>query len=668
MTQAELGDMTALGRKTPAAEMPRAAVAVRWAVAITGLLSLILLLAVDPLPVSLLPYFALFASAMLVAEALLLVRIGPGSYFSISSTFLLVYFLISGAVATAALAAVVHFTVWVIQRLRTRTIQTPLFALFNVGHHILGVLAGGVVVQLIFGAPAMHEASNAHPVRVVLVFAVVYLVGTSALTALAVYARTGLGEIRSQLWPTTILWGAISLAVSIPFALVIRLIYYNVGGYVLATLFTFLFLAGISLIVRLNTSLKHGNRELIAINSIGSLITATLDLYEIFGIIARESRKVLLWDGFFIALGGRESEKIEMIFMSEAGVEITRRKIPRGAGLTGKAILAGELVHYEQGEQDRGLDSDDSFTGRKRPRAIAIAPMKFGEEVIGAICVQSFQADVYGPSQYRLLQTIAGQAAIAVRNAQLFESEKQAKNERDEFLSLVTHEIKNPLTSINGYAALGEQAVGANDSDSTLEALHVIRGETAKILRLTEDLLDASKMTAGRFSITHEDVNLAEIVSQTARKYAATSGRLVDLSIPEDLPIIQGDSVRLSQVIENLVSNAAKYSPDGSTITITLESTGGVVRLRVRDEGNGIPPEKAPLIFERFFRVEEDGRTVKGTGLGLFISREIVRMHGGDIRFESAVGYGTTFLVELPLHAKKATLAAGASHHAPVSR
>lgn len=668
MTQAELGDMTALGRKTPAADMPRAAVAVRWAVAITGLLALSILLGLEPLPVSFLPYFALFASAMLVAEALLVVRIGPGSYFSISPTFLIVYFLIAGAVSTAALAAVVYFTAWVIQRLRSKTVQTPLFALFNVGHHILGVLAGGIIVQLIFGAPAMHEASTAHPVRVALVFALVYLVVTSALTALAVYARTGLGEIRSQLWPTTILWSTISLAVSIPFALVIRLIYENVGGYLLATLFTFLFLAGISLIVRLNTSLKLGNRELKAINSIGSLITATLDLYEIFGIIARESRKVLLWDGFFIALGGRESETIEMVFMSEAGVEITRRKIPRGGGLTGRAILAGELVHYEQGEQDRALESDDSFTGRKRPRALVIAPMKFGEEVIGAICVQSFQADVYGSSQYRLLQTIAGQAAIAVRNAQLFESEKQAKNERDEFLSLVTHEIKNPLTSINGYAVLGEQAVGANDSDSALEAIQVIRGETAKILRLTEDLLDVSKMTAGRFSITHEDVDLAEIVSQTARKYAATSGRRVDLSIPEDFPIIQGDSMRLSQVIENLVSNAAKYSPDGSTISITLDSLGGVVHLRVRDEGNGIPPDKAPLIFERFFRVEEDGRTVKGTGLGLFISREIVRAHGGDIRFESAIGYGTTFLVEIPVHPEKGSFRAAASTQLPVFR
>ncbi len=667
MTQAELGDMTALGRKTPAADMPRAAVAVRWAVAIAGLLILIVLLAVDPLPATILKYFALFTVAMLVSEALLVVRIGPSSYFSISATFLLVFFLVSGAVATAAMAAVVFFLVWVLQRLTKRTVQTALFALFNVGHHILGVLAGGLAVQLVFGVSSMNEYPNAHLVPVVLVFALVYFGATSALTALAVYARTGIGEIRSQLLPTTILWSAISIAVSIPFALVIRLIYGNVGGMTVATLFTFIFLAGISLVVRLNTSLKLGNSELKAINSIGSLITATLDLYEIFGIIARESRKVLIWDGFFIALGGRDSEHVEMVFMSEAGVEITRRRIPRGAGLTGRAILAGELVHYEQGEQARELDSDDSFSGRKRPRALVIAPMKFGEEVIGAICVQSFQADVYGSSQFRLLQTIAAQAAIAVRNAQLFESEKQAKNERDEFLSLVTHEIKNPLTSINGYAVLGEQAVAAGDSASALDAIHVIRGETAKILRLTEDLLDASKMTAGRFSITYGEIDMADIVSQTARKYAATSGHKVDLSIDEDLPIIPGDSVRVSQVIENLVSNAAKYSPEGSTITITLELKDEMVRLRVRDEGHGIPPEKAPLIFERFFRVEEDGRAVKGTGLGLFISRELVRMHGGDLTFDSVMGYGTTFLVELPVHPKISNPGFAAEFPTPVS-
>lgn len=653
MTQAELGDMTALGRKTPAAEMPRGAVAVRWVVAVAGLVTLGAMLLLNPLPASRLPHFALFAAVMLVAEALLVVRIGPGSYFSISSTFLLVYFSISGAVSAAAMAAVVFFLVWAIQRLRERTVQTLLYALFNVGQQILAVLGGGLTIQLLFRREALYEIGNADPVRVVLVFALVYFLITSALTSLAVYMRTGLSEVRSQLWRTTILWGAISLGVSIPFALVIRLIWYAFGGLALPTLFTFAFLAGISLIVRLNTSLRNGNRELMAINSIGALITATLDVYEIFGIIARESRKVLHWDGFFIALGGRDADQIEMIFMSEAGMEIARRRIPQGAGLTGRAIRAGELVHYEQGEQVRELSPDDSFSGRKRPRALVIAPMKFGDEVIGAICVQSFQSDVYGQSQFRLLQTIAAQAAIAIRNAQLFESEKEAKNERDEFLSLVTHEIKNPLTSINGYAVLGEQAVGANDNESTLDAIKVIRGETAKILRLTEDLLDASKMTAGRFTIVRENLDLVDLVSQIARKHSATSNHKIDLHIAENVPSIEGDPVRLSQVVENLVSNAVKYSPEGSTVTIGLDSSDGLVRLRVRDEGNGIAPDKGAMIFERFYRVEEDGRMVKGTGLGLFISREIVRMHGGDITFESVIGFGTTFLVELPIKAPK---------------
>ena len=653
MTQAELGDMTALGRKTPAAEMPRGAVAVRWVVAVAGLVTLGAMLLLNPLPASRLPHFALFAAVMLVAEALLVVRIGPGSYFSISSTFLLVYFSISGAVSAAAMAAVVFFLVWAIQRLRERTVQTLLYALFNVGQQILAVLGGGLTIQLLFRREALYEIGNADPVRVVLVFALVYFLITSALTSLAVYMRTGLSEVRSQLWRTTILWGAISLGVSIPFALVIRLIWYAFGGLALPTLFTFAFLAGISLIVRLNTSLRNGNRELMAINSIGALITATLDVYEIFGIIARESRKVLHWDGFFIALGGRDADQIEMIFMSEAGMEIARRRIPQGAGLTGRAIRAGELVHYEQGEQGRELSPDDSFSGRKRPRALVIAPMRFGDEVIGAICVQSFQSDVYGQSQFRLLQTIAAQAAIAIRNAQLFESEKEAKNERDEFLSLVTHEIKNPLTSINGYAVIGEQAVGANDSDATLDAIKVIRGETAKILRLTEDLLDASKMTAGRFTIVRENLDLVDLVSQIARKHSATSNHKIDLNIAENVPAIEGDPVRLSQVVENLVSNAVKYSPEGSTVTIGLDSSDGLVRLRVRDEGNGIAPDKGAMIFERFYRVEEDGRMVKGTGLGLFISREIVRMHGGDITFESVIGFGTTFLVELPIKAPK---------------
>jgi signal transduction histidine kinase len=649
-TRADAGEMTALGRKTPAAEMPRGAVFVRFGVAAVAVLALSILLVTNPPSAHRLPYFALYGAAIIVAETFFLVRIAPGSYFSISPTFLFVYFLISGATAAAALAGVAHGVVWFIQRLRGATSQTPMFALFNAGQHILAVLAAGLFVQWTVGGTALVRPVITSPIPAIVIFALGYLLVSTLVNSLAVYARGGFGEVLTHLWPTTTLWTAISTGVCIPFAIVIRLVAPALGGYTAATFFTFVFLVGISLVARLNVSLRNGNNDLKAINTIGTLITATLDLPEIFAIIARESRRVLRWDGFFIALGGPHADEIEMVFLSQTGAEVARRRIPRGAGLTGKAILNGELVSYEQDEQGRNaIETDDTFRGRRRPKSLVIAPMKFGDEVIGAICVQSYQSDVYGGSQFRVLQTIAGQAAIAVRNAQLFESEKRAKDERDEFLSLVTHEIKNPLTSIRGYATLAEQSARTADLEATLEAMRVIEGESAKILRLTEDLLDASRMTAGLFAVQASKADLAEIVRHVTRKYEATSKHRFELSIPEGFPEIAGDPTRLSQVVENLVSNAVKYSPEDRTVRLELRTDGSRVALAVRDEGPGIPPDRLPLVFERFYRIEEEGRTVKGTGLGLFISREIVRMHGGELFAESTPGRGSVFTMTLPV-------------------
>jgi signal transduction histidine kinase len=393
--------------------------------------------------------------------------------------------------------------------------------------------------------------------------------------------------------------------------------------------------------------LRHGNEELKALNRIGTLISASLDQSQLFRILARESRRVLPWDGFFIALTEKGSEEVQLTFMTSSGDEITQRSMQRGTGLTGRALKTGETILYERGDKDPA--EEEGPLGGKKARSIVVAPMKFNEEIIGAISVQSFQSDVYRQSELRLLQTIAAQAAVAVRNAQLFRSEQTAKNERDEFLSLVTHEIKNPLTSIQGYADIGEKALESGDRELVIEALSVVRTETKRILRLTEDLLDASKAAAGKFTVKFEVVPLGPLVREIVSRYEATTRRSITYQEEEKVSPVKADPVRLSQVIENLVSNAVKYSPPGSPISVTLQQNGGYVRLSVTDQGLGIPPEKLPLIFERFYRVTDGGGTeVKGTGLGLFITREIVRMHGGEIQVESTPEKGSTFTVDLP--------------------
>jgi signal transduction histidine kinase len=219
----------------------------------------------------------------------------------------------------------------------------------------------------------------------------------------------------------------------------------------------------------------------------------------------------------------------------------------------------------------------------------------------------------------------------------------------EELLSLVTHEIKNPLTSVTGFASIAENAVITNDRALALESLGIVRTEAARILKLAEDLLDESCLRAGKFSITRSSVDLPSIVRCVANQYSAISQHPIDVRAAADFPVIQGDADRLRQVVENLISNAVKYCGDDEPIRIAITAERDVVRLMISNGGMRIPPEKLAMLFRPFFRLEghRSGKQ-KGTGLGLFIARQLVEAHGGRIVVTSQESEGTTFTIELP--------------------
>jgi signal transduction histidine kinase len=218
----------------------------------------------------------------------------------------------------------------------------------------------------------------------------------------------------------------------------------------------------------------------------------------------------------------------------------------------------------------------------------------------------------------------------------------------DELLSLVTHEIKNPLTSITGFTTFAEDAVRNHDRELALESLQVVRCETQRVLRLAEDLLDIAQVKAGKFSVNMEEVDLANIVMNIADRYAAMTGRNIEVHIADGFPRILGDGLRLAQVIENLISNATKYSPLESPIRVTMSADDSFVNVCVWNGGPIIPKKQMPLMFKRFSRLRNGRKGVKGTGLGLYISKQIVELHGGSIGVLSTPGEGTCFTIDLP--------------------
>jgi signal transduction histidine kinase len=642
----ELAETTILSRRTAPADMPRITVGIRWAIGLAGIVVLGWLFLARP-PITL-RYFWIYAAAFVFLQLVLSIRVAPSARFHLGYTFLIVFFQLVGGVGAALMIAIDRLVAWSVQVFRRERGETMLSMFFDLGLHILSVVVGALLVSLFLGLPALELSSGVRPILSMVIFSGGFLLAHVTGTSLAVYSRFGFSDLRTRLWPTTVLWKFLSVAAGVPFAIIT---YKLIGAFdpAWAAIIMLALVAAVALILKLNAGLMKMNGELKTINRIGNLVTATLSTKELFSIIARESRSVLPWDRFFIALA--RDEEVDLVFVDASGSQTASTRVPRGVGLTGRAMSTGKVVHYEADAavKDQRAEEFETSTGRRRPKSVVIAPMRFGEEMIGAIAVQSFRPATYGRWQYRLLETIAAQAAIAIRNAQLFESEREANRERDEFVSLVTHEIKSPLTSISGYVDLARESVSSSDPGAAVESLEVVKAESRKILRLVEDLLDSSRMEAGRFSLEWDEVDLEQLTEQVVGRYRRTSRRQIGLSVPEPLPKIDGDRTRLSQVVENLVSNACKYSSVESEIVVSLVSERDRVQLIVSDRGQGIPPEKLPRIFERFYRVEEGAQTAKGTGLGLYITRQLVQMHGGSIDVESKPGVGTTFTVVLPI-------------------
>ncbi|MDX1583391.1 MAG: GAF domain-containing protein, partial [Thermoanaerobaculia bacterium] len=377
----------------------------------------------------------------MVLQVLLSVRMAPSARFHLGYVFLIGYFQLVGAVGAMSLIVVDRLCEWGIQKLRNQRVETTLAMFFDVGLHILSTLAGAVMVAAILRIPALQSSRGLPPVQSIVLFSLGFFLVHSSLTSIAVYSRFGFSDLRTRLWPATVLWTGVSLAASIPLAIITWSLIGPFGD-AWAALIMLVLSAAVALILKLNVGLRDVNREQRALNTIGNLLNSTLSTRELYTILASETRKVLPWDRFFVALGSHNSS-VNLIYVDASGSQTSPRTVPRGVGLTGRAMTSGEVVHYEE-ERDRETEIERfESTGKRRPRSMVVAPMRFGDRVFGAIGVQSFRQESYGKRHHRLLETIAAQAATALRNAQLYESERLANEERDEFVSLVTHEKRS---------------------------------------------------------------------------------------------------------------------------------------------------------------------------------------------------------------------------------
>jgi PAS domain S-box-containing protein len=234
----------------------------------------------------------------------------------------------------------------------------------------------------------------------------------------------------------------------------------------------------------------------------------------------------------------------------------------------------------------------------------------------------------------------------------LYELEKL----RNEFLGMVSHELRTPLTAIKGSAATALGSSSPLTAEQTRELFQIIDKQADRLRHLVTDLLDMTRIEAGALSIEAAPTDLREIIEETRESFLRTAlPREVQLELPDALPLVRADRQRIGQVMANFLSNAAKFSPPGAAITVSVESDAAYVTVRVHDEGHGIAKEDLPTLFQKYSRPhEKSGLRVAGTGLGLAICRGIVEGHGGRIWAESAgEGRGATFSFTLPIAVPK---------------
>ncbi|WP_406678163.1 ATP-binding protein [Neomoorella carbonis] len=242
-------------------------------------------------------------------------------------------------------------------------------------------------------------------------------------------------------------------------------------------------------------------------------------------------------------------------------------------------------------------------------------------------------------------------AAVAI--IQDITAQKQLEQLRREFLASVSHDLRTPLTFIQGYAEALADGLAAGEKERQ-EYTNIILAEAGRLRRLVDDLFDLNKMAAGQLSLEMADVNIGELLAGVARKYRpllAEHKLELEAEIPPSLPEIRADAGRLEQIMANLLDNARHHTPPGGRIGITAGLVGNEIKISVADTGSGIPPEDLPYIWERFYKVDKSrSRRDGGSGLGLAIVKSLVEAHGGRVEVESQLGKGSTFSFYLPLH------------------
>ena len=405
---------------------------------------------------------------------------------------------------------------------------------------------------------------------------------------------------------------------------------------------------------RLLEELAQRSREAGILLAVSQAVAQSLDLSQILDSALKKVAESMGVDASYVSLGENSHPTLEGYYGFSKSMAEEIKHIEVDNGVISGIFQRGEPVIIEN-ITDNGEPFLTSLAKGGYRSYVGIPLTAIGES-IGVMGVATRSKRSFTPGEVELLVAIGREVSIAVRNTQLYEEASSAKALREldalrtELLANVSHELRTPLAAIKGFASSLLQTDVKFDEPIWRSFLQTIDNEADRLNSLIEELLMMSRLEARALEVRREPNSLAGIVdSLKGRLTNITLRHRLQINIPANLPKVQVDEARIGEVLTNLVENAVKYSPKGTTITIEVYPDGKEVIVSVSDEGVGIPPELHQKVFERFYQANSPAVGHKpGTGLGLCICRGIVEAHGGRIWLESEPGKGTKFSFSIP--------------------
>jgi signal transduction histidine kinase/CheY-like chemotaxis protein/HAMP domain-containing protein len=414
--------------------------------------------------------------------------------------------------------------------------------------------------------------------------------------------------------------------------------------------------------------------ELKALGEVGRALSSTLDLETVLDTIVARAVQLSSTSGGLIYEYDEPSQEFHLRAshrMEEGIVEVLRAApIRLGEGATGRAaaIRAPVQVTDILDEREYAVTRIRDIFAQLGYRSLLAVPLLLEQRILGALAVWRREAGSFAPEVVNLVQTFATHSALAIQNARLFREIEEkgrqlelASKHKSQFLANMSHELRTPMNAIIGVSEMLLEDARDLGHDDQVEPLERILRAGRHLLALINDILDLSKIEAGKMELHLEAFGIApllEDVATTMRPLAEKSGNRLTVECPADLGTMRADSTRVRQALLNLASNACKFTEQG-LIAITaarhLAEGRDWITLTVSDTGIGMTPEQMAKLFQEFTQADASTtRKYGGTGLGLAISRRFCQMMGGDITVESASGRGSTFTIRLPAEAEAA--------------